>query len=76
MSGIFSAPVSGAKKGGMGGFFKGVGKGLVGAVVKPVVGVTDSVISVAQVWTAVAELLERVVVYWWRRLVVMDASAR
>ncbi len=33
----------------MGGFFKGVGKGLVGAVVKPVVGVTDSVISVAQV---------------------------
>lgn len=49
MSGIFTAPVSGAKKGGMGGFFKGVGKGLVGAVVKPVVGVTDSVISVAQV---------------------------
>lgn len=37
----------------MGGFFKGVGKGLVGAVVKPVVGVTDSVISVAQVWTTV-----------------------
>lgn len=69
MSGIFSAPVSGAKKGGMGGFFKGVGKGLVGAVVKPVVGVTDSVISVAQVWTAVAELLERVGctggVGWW-----------
>lgn len=50
--------MSGAKKGGMGGFFKGVGKGLVGAVVKPVVGVTDSVISVAQVWNAEAELLE------------------
>ena len=33
VSGIFTAPVSGAKKGGVGGFFKGVGKGLVGAVV-------------------------------------------
>lgn len=49
VSGIFTAPVRGAKKGGVGGFFTGVGKGLVGAVVKPVVGVTDSVISVAQV---------------------------
>ncbi|CAM9617791.1 unnamed protein product, partial [Ectocarpus fasciculatus] len=48
VSGVFTDPVRGAKKGGMGGFFKGVGKGLVGAVVKPVVGVTDSVISVAQ----------------------------
>ncbi|CAN0509154.1 unnamed protein product, partial [Ectocarpus sp. 8 AP-2014] len=36
VSGIFMDPVSGAKKGGVGGFFKGVGKGLVGAVVKPV----------------------------------------
>ncbi|CAN0569489.1 unnamed protein product, partial [Ectocarpus sp. 12 AP-2014] len=48
VSGVFTDPVRGAKKGGMGGFFKGVGKGLTGAVVKPVVGVTDSVISVAQ----------------------------
>ncbi|CAN0531033.1 unnamed protein product, partial [Ectocarpus sp. 8 AP-2014] len=48
VSGVFTDPVRGAKKGGMGGFFKGVGKGLVGAVVKPVLGVTDSVISVAQ----------------------------
>lgn len=42
--------MSGAKHGGMGGFMKGLGKGLAGAVVKPVVGVTDSVISVAQVF--------------------------
>lgn len=49
VTGIFTAPVSGAKKEGMGGFFKGVGKGLVGAVVKPVVGVTDAAVSVVQV---------------------------
>ena len=49
VAGIFKAPVSGATQGGVEGFFKGVGKGLAGAVVKPVVGVTDSVISVAQV---------------------------
>lgn len=51
IGGIFTAPVHEAKKGGVGGFFKGVGKGLVGAVVKPVVGVTDSVVSVVQVCT-------------------------
>lgn len=49
MSGIFTNPVNEAKKGGFGGFVKGMGKGLVGAVVKPVVGVSDSVVSVAQV---------------------------
>lgn len=49
VSGIFTAPVTGAKREGMGGFFKGVGKGLVGAVVKPVVGVTDAAVSVVQV---------------------------
>eukprot|EP00903_Cladosiphon_okamuranus_P017946 g16513.t1 len=59
VSGIFSAPVTGAKKDGMGGFFKGVGKGLVGAVVKPVVGVTDSVISVAQGISNEAENAQR-----------------
>ena len=41
--------MSGAEKGGVEGFFKGVGKGLAGVVVKPIVGVTDSVVSVAQV---------------------------
>ncbi|CAM9455743.1 unnamed protein product [Ectocarpus sp. 4 AP-2014] len=59
VSGIFMDPVSGAKKGGVGGFFKGVGKGLVGAVVKPVVGVTDSVISVAQGISNEAENVQR-----------------
>lgn len=49
IAGMVTAPVSGAKKGGVGGFFKGVGKGLVGAVVKPAVGVADSALSVAQV---------------------------
>lgn len=34
-------PIEGAKKGGAAGFFKGVGKGLVGAVARPVGGVVD-----------------------------------
>lgn len=34
-------PIEGAEQGGAGGFFKGVGKGLVGIVTKPVVGVFD-----------------------------------
>jgi vacuolar protein sorting-associated protein 13A/C len=34
-------PLEGAESGGAGGFFKGVGKGLVGAFTKPVVGVFD-----------------------------------
>lgn len=49
VTGIFSAPVTGAKTGGAGGFIKGLGRGLVGAVVKPVVGVTDAAVTVVQV---------------------------
>ena len=41
--------MTGAKKSGLRGFVKGVGKGLAGAVVKPTLGVSDSVIAVAQV---------------------------
>ena len=36
-------PVQGAKQDGVGGFFKGVGIGVAGAVVKPVSGVVDLV---------------------------------
>jgi Autophagy-related protein C terminal domain len=39
VSGIFTTPVRGAKQGGVTGFLRGVGHGVVGAVVKPVVSV-------------------------------------
>ncbi|KAG0213348.1 hypothetical protein BGX28_004686 [Mortierella sp. GBA30] len=41
VTGIVEQPLTGAKTGGVEGFFKGVGKGLVGAVTKPLVGVFD-----------------------------------
>lgn len=41
ISGVVEQPVSGLQKDGFGGFIKGVGKGIVGAVTKPVVGVFD-----------------------------------
>ena len=40
-SGIVTNPFQGAKKEGAKGFFKGVGRGLVGAVAKPTAGVID-----------------------------------
>ena len=40
---LFAAPVQGAQKHGAAGFFKGLGKGVVGALVKPAVGVADAV---------------------------------
>lgn len=39
--GLALRPLEGAEQGGAGGFLKGVGKGLVGAITKPVVGVFD-----------------------------------
>ncbi|VDO04823.1 unnamed protein product [Rodentolepis nana] len=41
VTGIFSQPISGAKKEGVEGFFKGLGKGLIGTVTRPVSGVVD-----------------------------------
>lgn len=49
VGGIVTAPVEGGKTSGVGGFVRGMGRGLVGAVVKPVVGVSDAAVSVAQV---------------------------
>ncbi|CAM9140186.1 unnamed protein product [Hapterophycus canaliculatus] len=73
-SGLFKAPVSGAKKGGMGGFFKGLGKGVVGAVVKPVVGVTDSVMSVAQGISNEADNTQRQIHLRPRRALTKDSE--
>ena len=43
VTGVFTKPISGAKSGGVGGFFAGAGKGIVGLVAKPVSGVVDLV---------------------------------
>lgn len=43
VTGVFTKPVEGAKSGGFGGFFKGIGKGAVGLVAKPVGGAIDLV---------------------------------
>ena len=43
LTGLFSEPVKGAQKEGPEGFVKGLGKGLLGAIVKPAVGVVDAV---------------------------------
>jgi vacuolar protein sorting-associated protein 13A/C len=47
IAGVFANPIIDAQKDGVGGFFKGVGKGVVGLVVKPVAGVFDGVSAVA-----------------------------
>ena len=41
VTGIVEQPLKGAEKEGFGGFLKGIGRGIVGAVTKPVVGVFD-----------------------------------
>ncbi|KAG2023495.1 hypothetical protein CC2G_001143 [Coprinopsis cinerea AmutBmut pab1-1] len=48
MEGVFMKPIEGAETEGALGFFKGVGKGLVGAVTKPVVGVFDLASNVSE----------------------------
>ncbi|EFC42670.1 hypothetical protein NAEGRDRAFT_80298 [Naegleria gruberi] len=42
-TGIFTKPIEGASKEGVSGFFKGIGKGIIGIPVKPVTGVLDFV---------------------------------
>ena len=41
VTGIVTKPIEGAKKDGAAGFFKGIGKGLIGVVARPVSGVID-----------------------------------
>lgn len=41
VGGVFTKPISGAKEEGVEGFFKGVGKGVVGLVTRPTAGVID-----------------------------------
>ena len=48
VGGIFTKPIEGAQEEGALGFFKGVGQGILGAAVKPVVGVTDGVMTALQ----------------------------
>jgi len=48
LAGLVYTPVEEAKKGGALGFMKGVGLGVIGAAVKPVIGVTDGIASITQ----------------------------
>ena len=48
VTGLFSRPIEGALKSGPSGFVRGIGIGVVGAAVGPVLGVTDGLNSVAQ----------------------------
>ena len=48
VSGLFRKPIEEGAKGGVLGFMVGVGKGVVGVAVKPVLGVADGLTSVAQ----------------------------
>ena len=48
MSGLVTKPFEEARKSGVKGFFRGVGLGLIGAAVKPVMGFTDGLTSVAR----------------------------
>lgn len=41
VGGVFSKPISGAKEEGVEGFFKGMGKGMMGLVTRPTAGVID-----------------------------------
>lgn len=41
VTGVFTKPVAGAQSDGVGGFFKGLGKGAVGLVARPTAGVID-----------------------------------
>jgi hypothetical protein len=47
MTGLISKPYEEASKSGISGFFKGLGLGVLGAAVKPVVGITDGLSSLA-----------------------------
>ncbi|KIY71623.1 vacuolar protein sorting-associated protein 13 [Cylindrobasidium torrendii FP15055 ss-10] len=48
MEGVVMKPIEGAESGGAFGFFKGVGKGMLGAVTKPVIGVFDLASNVSE----------------------------
>ena len=48
VSGLFTKPFQEGSKGGVLGFMSGLGQGLVGMAVKPVLGVTDGISSIAQ----------------------------
>ena len=48
ITGVFLQPIKGAKDGGVGGFLKGIGKGAVGLIAKPVSGALEAVSNVTE----------------------------
>jgi vacuolar protein sorting-associated protein 13A/C len=59
-TGVVTKPVEGAKEEGVGGFFKGVGKGLVGVVARPTGGIVDFASGTFDSVKRVAEVTEEV----------------
>ncbi|CAM9695330.1 unnamed protein product, partial [Phaeothamnion confervicola] len=59
LSGAFLNPIKGAERGGMRGFAKGMGTGMLGLVVKPVVGVADAATDVLQGVKSTADEIAR-----------------
>ncbi len=62
LSGVVVSPVHGAHDDGIKGFFKGVGKGLLGIIAKPVGGIFDSVSLILEGIGRASEMGEEVVV--------------
>jgi len=57
VAGVFVSPYEGAKKTGVSGFFKGVGRGVVGLVAKPLTGALDAVSSLTDGVASTADSL-------------------
>ena len=62
LSGIVVSPVRGAQEDGIKGFFKGIGKGLLGIIAKPTGGIFDSITLILEGIGRAAEMGEEVVV--------------
>ncbi|XP_016139637.1 vacuolar protein sorting-associated protein 13C-like, partial [Sinocyclocheilus grahami] len=76
VTGIVTKPVEGAKKEGAAGFFKGIGKGLVGVVARPTGGIIDMASSTFQGIQRVAESTEEVTKLRPVRLIQEDGIIR
>ena len=62
LSGVFTSPIKGAHEGGLKGFFKGIGKGLLGIITKPTGGVVDGVTVILDGIERATEMGENIVI--------------
>ena len=61
LSGVVTSPIHGAQEDGIKGFFKGIGKGLMGLIAKPLGGTIDAITLVLEGIERAAEAGEQVV---------------